>query len=217
LPQHIYILSGLGADERVFKYLDFKNLDISFVQWIKPEPLEPLASYAKRLSVQIKHRNPILIGLSFGGIVAATLAKIIPVQQLVLISSVKTKKDVPLIYRLAGKIALHRLVPYSLLKKDHLLNRWLFGMVKSKDQALFKKVLAETDLDFLKWAVNIIVTWNNTTLHPNLFHIHGTHDKLLPLKNADDAIFIQNGGHLMVLNKAKQVSEALHRIIGAGS
>lgn len=73
----VYILSGLGADERVFKYLDFKDLDITFVQWIKPKPHEKLMDYVERLREQIKQDNPILIGLSFGGIVAAELAKII--------------------------------------------------------------------------------------------------------------------------------------------
>lgn len=209
----IYILSGLGADERVFKYLDLKDWDVTFVSWIKPILHEPLADYAKRISQQIKSENPVLIGLSFGGIVATELAKLIPVQKLILISSLKTQQEIPLIYRLAGKTNLHRLIPYSILKKDHLLNRWLFGVIRKNDKDLFQRVLADTDIDFLKWAINCIVKWNNIEVHPNLFHIHGTDDKLLPIRKSGKVIAIQNGGHLMVLDKAKQVSEALHRII----
>lgn len=209
----IYIFSGLGADERVFKYLDFKDLDVTFVQWIKPEANEPLITYTKRISEQIKDENPILIGLSFGGIVATELAKIISVEKLILISSLKTRTEIPLIYRLAGKTNLHRLIPYSILKKDHFLNRWLFGVIRKNDRDLFKKVLADTDVDFLKWAISSIVKWSNTEIHPNLFHIHGTNDKLLPISKSGEVIAIENGGHLMVLDKAKQVSEALHRII----
>jgi pimeloyl-ACP methyl ester carboxylesterase len=209
----VYIFSGLGADERVFKYLDFKDLDVTFVQWIKPKVDEPLVNYVSRIREQIKDENPILIGLSFGGIVATELAKIIPIEKLILISSLKTKAEIPLIYRLAGKTNLHRLIPYSILKKDHFLNRWLFGAIKKNDRELFKRVLADTDVDFLKWAINCIVKWNNTELHANLFHIHGTADKLLPIHKSSEAIVIQNGGHLMVLDKAKHVSEALHQII----
>jgi len=209
----VYILSGLGADERVFRYLDFKDLDFTFVQWIKPKINEPLIDYAKRISEQVKHENPILIGLSFGGIVATELAKIIPVEKLILISSLKTRTEIPLIYRLAGQTNLHRLVPYSILKKDHFLNRWLFGVIDKTDKELFKRILADTDIDFLKWAINCIVKWNNSQLHSNLFHIHGTADKLLPIRKSGEVIAIENGGHLMVLDKAKQVSEALHRII----
>lgn len=209
----VYILSGLGADERVFKYLDFKDLDITFVQWIEPEPHEKLTDYVERLREQIKQDNPILVGLSFGGIIAAELAKIIPIEKLIIISSVKTKKAIPLAYRLVGKVHLHRLIPYSILKKDHFLNRWLFGVVRKNDKVLFQKVLADTDIDFLKWAVHTIVTWKNTAIPDNLYQIHGANDRLLPLKDNGKVIVIKNGGHLMVLDKAKQVSEALHQII----
>ncbi|RZK07588.1 MAG: alpha/beta hydrolase [Flavobacterium sp.] len=209
----VYIFSGLGADERVFKYLDFKDLDVTFVKWIKPLPNEPLTDYVKRISEQIKNENPIIIGLSFGGIVATEMAKVIPVQKLILISSLKTQQEIPLIYRLAGKTNLHRLIPYSILKKDHLLNRWLFGVIRKNDKDLFRRVLADTDTDFLKWAINCILKWDNIEVHPNLFHIHGTNDILLPIRKSGDVIAIQNGGHLMILDKANQVSEALRRII----
>lgn len=208
----VYIFSGLGADERVFKHLDFKDLDVTFIQWIKPKFNESLTDYVNRIREQIKNENPILIGLSFGGIVATELAKIIPVEKLILISSLKTKTEIPLIYRLAGKTNFHRLIPYFILKKDHLLNRWLFGVIRKNDRDLFQRVLSDTDIDFLKWAINCIVKWDNANLHPNLFHIHGTADKLLPFRKSGKIIAIEYGGHLMVLDKAKQVSEALHRI-----
>mgnify|MGYP006141202277 CR=1 FL=1 len=213
--KNVYILSGLGADERVFRYLDFKDLDVAFVKWIKPLANETITRYTQRISEQIKCKNPVLIGLSFGGIIATELAKIIPVKQLILISSLKTRTEIPFIYRLAGQLRLHQLIPYSFLKKDHALNRWLFGVIRKNDKDLFKRVLADTDIDFLKWAINIIVTWENVDLHPQLKHIHGTRDKLLPFKNAEEAIAIENGGHLMVLDKAKQVSEVLHRVINS--
>lgn len=209
----IYILSGLGADERVFKYLNFKDWDVTFINWINPVINEPLADYAKRISEQIKHENPILIGLSFGGIVAAEITKIINVEKLILISSLKTSAEIPTLYRLAGKLRLHRIIPYSILKKDHFLNRWLFGVIGKSDRDLFKKVLADTAMNYLKWAINTIVNWKNKQLHPNLFHIHGTNDKILPITKSGKVIAIENGGHLTVLTKAKQVSEALHRII----
>ena len=81
------------------------------------------ANVFKEISQQIKDKNPILIGLSFGGIVATELSKIISVEKLILISSLKTKSEIPLIYRLAGKLHIHRIIPYSVLKKDHFLNR----------------------------------------------------------------------------------------------
>ncbi|WP_113639059.1 alpha/beta hydrolase [Nubsella zeaxanthinifaciens] len=209
----VYIFSGLGADERVFKYLDLTGLEVTFVKWIKPQVNEILADYAKRLSAQIKDENPILIGLSFGGIVATEMSKIIPTEKLILLSSLKTRNEIPLLYRIAGKLNLHKIIPYSLLKSNTFFNRWLFGIIRKNDKDLFQKVLADTDIDFLRWAINVIVKWDNQLLHPQLYHIHGSKDKILPIRNAGNVIVIENGGHLMVLDKAKQVSEALHKII----
>ncbi len=36
MKQKIYIFSGLGADERVFKQLNFSNLEPVFIDWIEP-------------------------------------------------------------------------------------------------------------------------------------------------------------------------------------
>ena len=40
-------------------------------------------------------------------------------------------------------------------------------------------------------------------------HIHGSADRILPIKYAKANIVIENGGHFMTLNKAKEVSEIL--------
>lgn len=209
----VYILSGLGADERVFRHLDLQDWEVTFITWIPPYKHETITAYALRISEQVKHQHSVLIGLSFGGIVATELAKHIAVEKLILISSMKTKAEIPALYRMAGKLYLQRMIPYHFLKKDHLLNRWLFGVIKKNDRELFERILADTDIDFLKWAVDVIVTWKNTQLHPQIYHIHGTRDKLLPYKNTHNAIAIANGGHLMVLDKARQVSDALKQII----
>lgn len=36
MKQKIYIFSGLGADERVFKHLKFSSFEPVFIEWIEP-------------------------------------------------------------------------------------------------------------------------------------------------------------------------------------
>ncbi len=43
-------ISGLGADERVFQYLDVPVPDKNFVKWIDPRKNESLENYAARLA-----------------------------------------------------------------------------------------------------------------------------------------------------------------------
>jgi pimeloyl-ACP methyl ester carboxylesterase len=76
----IYCISGLGADERVFQKLKFQGYQPIHIKWLEPEAGENIANYTQRLTTQIKAEKPILIGLSFGGIIAVEMSKQIAIE-----------------------------------------------------------------------------------------------------------------------------------------
>ena len=115
MSKPIYLISGLGADERVFQNLDFGRLKPTFIKWIEPIKNETNEEYALRLSEQFDTNKPIILGVSFGGMIAIEIAKQIDYQQVILISSAKTKAEIPIIYRILGRLKLHKLVPIRLL------------------------------------------------------------------------------------------------------
>ena len=49
----VYYISGLGADERVFKYLNLKGVYEKYIKWETPQKHESLQDYCKRLIEQI--------------------------------------------------------------------------------------------------------------------------------------------------------------------
>jgi pimeloyl-ACP methyl ester carboxylesterase len=206
LEKVIYLISGLGADERIFGQIDFKDYETKHITWITPKPNEHISDYASRLTEQITTPKPILLGVSFGGIIAIEISKIIDYQQLILISSVKTKHDLPFYFRLIGFLKIHNIIPFTLLKRTNFLTYWFFSMSTSTEKELLKNILTDTDVNFLKWAINAILIWKNDQIPLYLKHIHGSNDKILPhffIKNID--FIIKNGGHLMVYNKANDV------------
>lgn len=95
----IYFLSGLGADESVFKALHLPGVERVYLNWIEPLPKESMEAYAQRMANRIAEPNPIIIGLSFGGMMAMEIAKLITVKQLILVSSAKTAKELPPYFR----------------------------------------------------------------------------------------------------------------------
>ncbi|MEO1802961.1 MAG: alpha/beta hydrolase, partial [Cyanobacteria bacterium J06629_2] len=95
----IYCVSGLGADERVFQKLKFQGYQPVHIKWVEPEPQETIAEYTKRLTTQIKSECPILIGLSFGGIVAVEMSKHIATEKVILISSTKNQQEIPFYFQ----------------------------------------------------------------------------------------------------------------------
>lgn len=137
----IYILSGLGVDRRVFDKIDFGDLDVEFIDWITPLRNEPLEDYAKRISLKITTQNPVLIGLSFGGMVAVEISKIIKTKKIILIASAKNKFELPKFNRISGKLGLNKLIPKSLFKKQNFFTNWLFGIETESEKLLLKNIL----------------------------------------------------------------------------
>lgn len=209
MTDEVYIFSGLGADERVFQRLDFTGVSTTFIKWTSPSKNETIEQYATRLLDQIKTPRPILIGLSFGGLMAVEIAKQIDTEKVILISSAKTKSEIPFYYRIVGLLRLHKLVPTGLLRRSNFFTNWFFGTSTRFDKDLLKKILTDTDPIFLKWAIDKIVNWRNQTHIKNIIHIHGTSDKILPSHFVNCDIEIVDGGHFMVLNKADELNELL--------
>lgn len=209
----IYVFSGLGVDERVFDNIDFGTLDVEFIDWIQPLENESLESYALRISKKITSENPILIGLSFGGMIAVEISKIIKVENLILIASAKNKFELPFIYRLFGKLNLIKLIPKKIFKQQNSITNWIFGIESDSEKQLLKEILQDTDLDFFSWAINVIANWKNENIPEKCFHIHGNKDRIIPIKNVKADFVIENGGHFMTVNKAKEIENVILNLI----
>ncbi|MBS1496140.1 MAG: alpha/beta hydrolase [Bacteroidetes bacterium] len=213
--QHIYIFSGLGADKRIFQNLDFEGMEVHFVDWITPLPKEAIEEYAKRISQKITSNSPIIIGLSFGGMLAIEIGKIIYTEKIILISSAKTKSELPFYYRIAGRLGLQKIIPVSFFKTPTYFSNWYFGTENIKDKKVLADIMQDADPVFLKWAIEKILNWKNTVTLSNLYHIHGTRDIALPILFVKPNVKVPGAGHLMVYNKPVIISEFIKKTIAA--
>lgn len=211
----IYFVSGLGADERVFRLLKFEGYRPVHIRWLEPERGEALADYASRLTAQIQSDCPVIVGLSFGGLIAVEMAKQIEVEKVILISSAKQVEEIPFYYRLFRWLPIHRVFPFkTLLWAVYWLAYWIFGTETAEERQLLKTILLDTDPHFLKWALHRVVIWNNEAIPKNLCHIHGLRDRIFPIWFARPDYVLERGGHLMILNRAARISTLLEEIIG---
>jgi hypothetical protein len=69
------------------------------------------------------------------------------------------------------------------------------------------------DRRYMKWAVKEMVCWDQETPTENAIHIHGTADKVFPVKYIDNCIEVQDGTHIMVITRAKWFNEHLPKLI----
>ncbi len=205
---NIYFISGLGADERVFQRLTLpQNWNLYYIKWPQIKSSETLQSYSKEIAKQIDSTNDFsLIGVSFGGILATEISKFLKPKHTIIISSISTKHELPWIYKMVGLLRLNKLVPEILYNKILPGIYWVFGVKGNSTRRLLSDIIKNTDPKFIKWAVNEIINWDNSTSPEFLKHIHGSKDKIFPVGNVKANEVVPNAGHLMVYVNAKIIS-----------
>lgn len=210
----IYLIAGLGADTRVFNNIDLHEHEVICVDWIGPNKTDTLATYAQKLihHYHIKSHS-IIIGNSLGGIIAVEMAKIIPLNKIILISSIKTVDEAPWHFYLFRALPIYKLIPGKVFNAMGGLIRPIFGRMNAADEWLFKDMLKKTSPVFLKWAMGAILHWDNKVVPKNLYHITGEKDIVLPNKRVKNSTVIKGGSHIMIFDKAKEINKLLKGIL----
>ncbi len=209
----LYIFSGLGTDERIFKNIHFPEfVEVHFIAWKKPLTKETLEEYIERLLKEFDLSKPIvLVGLSFGGVVAQEISKKINPLQTIIISSISSSQEIAWHFRVYGNLRLYQITPFRLLKFANFFINWFFGAKRSEEKKLMADIIRDADISLLKWSVKQILLWRSDKFPKNIFHIHGDHDRLLPLKNKNVDAIIKGGGHLMIYNRAEEIGNILKK------
>ena len=213
----IYLMPGMAASPKIFEFIKFpSNYKIIYLKWIKPNTNESIKSYAKRMSVCITDVNPVLIGVSFGGILVQEISKYVKVKKLIIISSVKSKVELSLSMKFAKKTGVHHLLPLNWIDDLEKILLLVFGpSIKAKVDA-YKKYLSERDPDYLKWSIDQIVNWQQKKYDKNIIHIHGEKDKVFPLRyleKNENFFTVKGGTHATILRDSKWFSKNLPLII----
>lgn len=215
----VYFIPGMAAGASIFENIALPGDLFApfFLEWLLPEKDEPLFAYAARMRARITHERPVLIGVSFGGIMAQEIAKQMPVRKLIIISSVKATSELPKKMIFARYTKVHKLLPTGLVYNVELLAKYAFGESFSKRLQLYEKYLSVRDKDYLDWAIDQVVNWEQEKPMPGIIHIHGEKDAIFPAHYIKNYIPIANGTHIMIINKYKWFNENLPRLILAYS
>ena len=210
------LISGLGADKKVFERLDLSLYKVNYIKWIRPEPKETLRQYSIRLTEQFVTNEPyIIIGLSFGGIITSEILHFIKPKPItsIIISSVRNRHELPYLMRKGKTYPIHRLIPNRLLKIGNPIIYWYFGLKTENQKKLMSYFLSSSDPIFVKWAINEIANWEREKSLENVIHIHGNKDKVYPIGKTKADHIIKNGSHLMIYTHANLVSKLLNEIL----
>lgn len=213
---HIYFIPGLAASTDIFENIRLPNnlFEIHYLSWLVPESKnETIQNYAQRMCARIKHDNPILIGVSFGGIMVQEMSKLINTKKTIIISSIKSDKELPKRLKFVKFTKAYKLFPTQKIIKIEDFSKYAFLKVLKSRARLYQKYLAMKDPVYLPWAINTVLHWKQKEPLSEIIHIHGNKDIVFPIKKITNCNVIENGTHVMILNKAKQISKVLEEVI----
>ncbi len=213
--RHIALMPGFGCSSRIFENLQLPSGTLIHLEWITPHKKESIQSYANRLiTPEMREAKELfLIGHSFGGVIMQEIARIIPAQKVILISSIASKESLSNGLHMVRSLRLHIWVHKFTIKSTI----WMWGKntgIKEGMKPIFKEGVKEFENKYYRWGVKSLVNWKQSLpndLNPVL--IIGTKDTVFPIKKAQNPILIENGGHLMVYFKAAEISKIISDVI----
>jgi hypothetical protein len=213
---HVYFMPGMAASSSIFERIQLPNdiFEIHYLEWVIPNPRESIKSYAERMAINIKHDKVVLIGVSFGGILVQEMKQFLNPMKVIIISSVKSKSELPKRMKIAKSTKAYKLIPTQLFENIELLAKFTFGSSIIKQRLiLYEKYLSVRDKKYLDWAIVEIINWERMDIDQKINHIHGDADEVFPPKNIKNCISVKGGTHIMILNKYRWLNENLPKII----
>ena len=212
---HVYLMPGMAANPSIFDNLSLpeNQFQLHKLHWEIPLKNESLSNYALRMTKKIEHEDIVLLGVSFGGILVQEMSKHITLRKLFIVSSVKTKHELPTRFKVLKATKAYKLLPTQLASNLDLLAKFSFGDTIKKRIDLYKKYLSVNNKYYLDWSIEQVINWEQDKVIPEVIHIHGEKDLVFPYQYISNCITIKNGTHIMIIDKYKWFNKNLTKLI----
>ena len=178
----IILLSGMAADDRLFRLQRDALPGLITPAWIEPCARESLVAYARRMARCVDPGGPCFVGgVSFGGMVALEMAVHLRTEACFLIASIRSGRELPWSIR-----ALRPLAGLGLGHPGRVaaeVARWLPPSLPGRTGRRLKR-LAGPRSAFLRWATWAVLNWRPSPeiRGVRVYQIHGAEDRTLPVR-----------------------------------
>jgi pimeloyl-ACP methyl ester carboxylesterase len=215
-PARLFLLPGLGADQRLFAKLGAPGLPVIPVCLPAPAPGETMPAYSLRVAASLSLNPQDWIGgSSFGSLVAADIARHRPLAGLVLIGGALGSEALATSARWLGRFA--HLLPLRLLRpmlaRRSMLD-FLLGPLDETDSRLVAEMIADTPDSLLREGSRLAASYfPRLPLLCPVHAIHGDRDCVMSPPPLARALIVQGAGHLIALSHPGRVNAFLHEVI----
>lgn len=209
----LILLSGMGADERVFRRQRDEFARLLLPGWIDPQPGDDLPRYAQRMAKHVDPGGPCFVGgVSLGGMIALEMARHLDCRGCLLIASVRSPRELPRRARVLKPVAL--LLPRGSGGVPVLAARFALavaGPLLGPVPRNLLRQLADADRHFLRWASMALLRWkpHEDCRQIPIRQIHGDRDHVLSHTLTSPDVLVPHGGHVLPMTHADEVNRFL--------
>jgi pimeloyl-ACP methyl ester carboxylesterase len=187
--------------------------DKEYIEWLDPQD-ESIEEYAHRMAAAIATDEPfIMVGYSMGGFIMQEINRFLKPEKNILISSAKLKDEIPLLFRFASKTHLNKHIVKFLGNNVEKFARLLASLMFSMTPDEISLLVSFTSKNYLQWAVYQVTEWKPKAECHNLYHIHGTKDRIFPFRRIKNAFVVEGGDHIMIYRKPEEVSRIITQVL----
>lgn len=212
-PIKTYFIGGIASDERIFRHQLVAVPNAVYLPFPHQDKHDTMETYVRKFLPKIDTTQPFhLVGNSMGGIMTMELTRIIQPRKVVLISSVKSRHEMPFILKHLKYTNAHKLLPgkgfIAAMELGSLFKPEVMQVPGMRNMAV--SMAKNNHPSFLYWCVDAIVKWNGKEdYRDDIIHIHGTKDEMFPFSRIKNPIAVRGGTHTMLLNRHEEVNRIL--------
>lgn len=213
----LVFIPGLGTDPRIFEILlsylpGNEIIHISHDQSLlasNPSMEDYARELKEKYSSELENKSIILIGFSLGGMVATEMSKILKVEKLILISSLKCRDEFPLPLRWGKYFDFFDYIPLWFSHNIGPILGLISGQINRAAYPLIKSMIKKWTVRGFSGARKMVVSWKNQIVPSDYIHIHGSRDLIIYHSKVKYTHLIKGGTHNMIMQKAKEIASLI--------
>ncbi len=211
--KNIYCISGLGADHRFFGNLHIDGYSFLPVPWVEFSSDDDMRSYALKMYHSIPEKDPLILGLSFGGMLTVEMCNSGVIKKGIIVSSAKTKIELGYNNPVLQVIYDLKILPPRVFTTPWSAVLYALGARTHEEKTLLRQIISDSDPAFVTWCIKTLLSWQNMEVPQGISHIHGTADRIIRPKHIKTDYWVNGGSHIMVYNRHLEISKILEAIL----
>jgi pimeloyl-ACP methyl ester carboxylesterase len=216
----LLLLSGLGADGRLFRELRTPGVELATPGHLEPLEGEAMSAYARRVADRHGVTEEMAVGgASFGGFVAAEIAAQRPCAGLILIGSAPSSRGIAPALALVEQLS--RGAPDAALRMMFQVDPRVVSLVETlsaEHRALLMDMFRRMPVATLRRLAAMVFRWPGAGAPRAPVHrIHGAKDRIIHAARNEVDAMIDGAGHLPTFTHPEAVSRFVVQRLGKGT